>query len=88
MTRLQVEGDEYPTSSLVLSFMNSCMRSLSEDAPIMQIWLVTGNELREFPVSSVHACVQSVLQNIREDLENRWFTNLREIDLMWAKQAP
>ncbi len=32
----QVEGDKYPTSSLVLSFMNSCMRSLSEDAPIKQ----------------------------------------------------
>ncbi len=32
----QMEGDKYPTSSLVLSFMNSCMRSLSEDAPIKQ----------------------------------------------------
>ena len=25
----QAEGDKYPTSNLVLSFMNSCMRSLS-----------------------------------------------------------
>ncbi len=32
----QVEGDKYPTSSLVLPFMNSCMRSLSEDVPIKQ----------------------------------------------------
>jgi hypothetical protein len=29
----QTEGDKYPTSNLFLSFMNSCMRSLSEDAP-------------------------------------------------------
>ena len=32
----QEEGDKYPTSSLVLSFMNSCMRSLSEDSLIKQ----------------------------------------------------
>jgi hypothetical protein len=37
------EGDKYPTSILVLSFMNSCMRILSEDDPIKQTWLVTGN---------------------------------------------
>ncbi len=30
----QSEGDKYPTSILVLSFMNSCMRSLSEDSLI------------------------------------------------------
>ncbi len=30
----QTEGDKYPTSSLVLQFMKSCMRSLSEDTPI------------------------------------------------------
>jgi hypothetical protein len=30
----QVEGDKYPTSILVLSFINSYMRSLSEDDPI------------------------------------------------------
>ncbi len=47
----QTEGDKYPTSSLVLSFMNSC---LSEDAPIKQTWLGTGNVRREFPVSSEH----------------------------------
>ena len=38
----------------------------------------TGNVHREFPVSSAHACVQSVRQNIREDMENRWVTNLSE----------
>jgi hypothetical protein len=49
--------------------MNSWMRrSLSEDAPIKQTWLGTANGRREFPVSSVHACVQSVRKNIREDM--------------------
>jgi hypothetical protein len=74
----QVEGDKYPTNSLVLSFMTSCMRSLSEDAPIKQTWLGTGNVRREFPVSSAHVCVQYVRQNIREDMVDRWVTNLNE----------
>ena len=29
-------------------------------------------------MSSAHACVQSVRQNIREDMEDRWVTNLSE----------
>ncbi len=29
-------------------------------------------------MSSVHACVQYVRQNIREDMEDRWVTNLSE----------
>jgi hypothetical protein len=33
---------------------------------------------REFPVSSVHTCVQSVRKNIREDMEDRRVTNLSE----------
>ena len=74
----QAEGDKYPTRSLVLLFMNSCMRSVSDDAPIKQTWLGTGNVRREFPVSSAHACVQSVRKNIREDMEDRWVTNLSE----------
>jgi hypothetical protein len=74
----QEEGDKYPTISLVLSFMNSYMMSLSEDAPINQTWLDTANMLREFSVSSVYVCVQYVLQNIREDMEDRWVTNLSE----------
>ncbi len=56
--------------------MNSCMRSLSEDDPIKQTWLGTGNVHREFPVSSAHACVQYVRQNIREDMQDRLVTNL------------
>jgi hypothetical protein len=74
----QVEDDKYRTNSLVLSFMNSCMKSLSEDAPIKQTCLGTGNVHREFPVSSSQYCVQYVRQNIREDMEDRWVTNLSE----------
>jgi hypothetical protein len=70
----QVEGDKYSTSNLVLPFLNSCMRSLSEDDPINQTWLGTGNVCRNFPVSSAHACVQYERQNIREDMEDRWVT--------------
>jgi hypothetical protein len=92
----QTEGDKYPTSSLVLSFMNSCMRSLSEDAPIKQAWLGTGNVMtrvrRELPVSSAHTCVQYVRQNIREDMEDRWVTNLSEYRkrfyLVWSLLDP
>ena len=52
--------------------------SLSEDAPIIQTCLSTGNVRREFAVSSVHVCVQSVRKNIGEDMEDRWVTNLSE----------
>ena len=38
----------------------------------------TSSLVLSFPVSSVHACVQSVRQNIREDMEDRWVTNLSE----------
>ena len=74
----QEEGDKYPTSSLVLPFMNSFIRSLSEDDPIKQTELGTANVHREFDVSSTHVCVQSVRKNIREDMEDRWVTNLSE----------
>ncbi len=50
----------------------------AEDDPIKQTWLGTGNVHREFPVSSANACVQYVRQNIREDMEDRWVTNLSE----------
>ena len=53
-------------------------RSLSEDAPIKQTWLGTGNVRRELTVSSAHVCVQSVRKNIGEDMEDRWVTNLSE----------
>ncbi len=37
-----------------------------------------GNVHREFVVSSVYVCVQSVRKNIGEDMEDRWVTNLSE----------
>ncbi len=52
--------------------------SFREDAPMKKTWLGTGNVRREFPVSLAHACVQYVRQNIREDMEDRWVTNLSE----------
>ena len=64
----QTEGGKYPNNILVLSFMNSCMRSLSEDVPINQTCLGTANVYREFTVSLDHSCVQLVRNNIREDM--------------------
>ncbi len=43
-----------------------------------QTWLGTAKVRRECAVSSAHACVQSVRKNIREDMEDRWVTNLSE----------
>jgi hypothetical protein len=45
---------EYPTRSLVLSFMNSYMRSLSEDDPIKQTWLDTPTSSYSFPSRHPH----------------------------------
>jgi hypothetical protein len=56
------------------------MRSLSEDAPIKQTCVGTGNVLRELTVSSAHVCVQSVRKNIGEDMEDRWVTNFMSED--------
>jgi hypothetical protein len=50
----------------------------SEDALIKQTWMDTVNVWREFVVSSSHVCDQSVFKNIREDMEDRWVTNLSE----------
>jgi hypothetical protein len=36
------------------------------------------NVRREFQVSTTHDCVQYVRQNIREDMEDIWVTNLSE----------
>ena len=38
----------------------------------------SANVCREFGMSSAHSCVQSVRKNIREDMEDRWVTNLSE----------
>jgi hypothetical protein len=34
----QAEGDKYVTSSLILSFISTCMKSLAEDGSIKQSW--------------------------------------------------
>ena len=60
----QEEGDKYLLTALF------CHSSTT--------WLGTTNVHRQFPVSSAHVCVQSVRKNIREDLEDRWVTNLSE----------
>ncbi len=66
------------TSSLVLSFMNTCMKNLAGDGSIKQSWFGKGNERSEFPVSSAHESVKSARKSVREDLELRWVTNLSE----------
>jgi len=45
----QAEGDKYPTSSLILPFMNSCMRSLSEDAPLSRVGWALQTCAENFP---------------------------------------
>ena len=41
----QAEGDKYVTSSPVLSFINTCMKSLAEDG---NIWARKGREILSF----------------------------------------
>ncbi len=74
----QAEGDKYVTSSLVLPFINTCMKSLAGDGSIKQPWFGKGNARSEFPVSSAHEFVKSARKSVREDLELRWVTNLSE----------
>jgi hypothetical protein len=51
----QAEGDtEYVTSSLVLTFIHTYMKSLAEDGSIKQTWFGPGNPRREFPVTVCH----------------------------------
>ena len=74
----QAEGDKYVTSSLVMSFINTCMKSLAGDGRIKQPWFGKGNARSEFPVSSAHESIKSARKSVREDLERRWVTNLSE----------
>ena len=66
------------TSSLVLTFINTCMKSLVGDGSIKQPWFDKGNARREFPVSSAHESIKSARKRVREDFELRWVTNLSE----------
>ena len=74
----KAEGDKYVTSSLVLSFIHTCMKSLAEDRSIKQPWFGPGNPRREFPVSSVHESSTASHISIRQDLEDRWVTNMND----------
>ena len=73
----QAEGNKYVTSSLVLSFINTCIKSHGGDGSIKQPWFVKGNSRSEFPVSSAHESIKSARKSVSEDLELRWVTNLR-----------
>ena len=66
------------TNSLVLSFINTCIKSLVGDGSIKQPWFGKGNARSEFPVSSTHESIKSARKVVREDLELRWVTNLSE----------
>ncbi len=74
----QTKGDKYVTSSLVLSFINTCSKSLAGDGSIKQSWFRKGNSRSEFPVSLDHESIKSSRKSVREDLELRWVTNLSE----------
>jgi phenylpyruvate tautomerase PptA (4-oxalocrotonate tautomerase family) len=74
----QVEGDNYVTSSLVLTFINTRMQNLTGNGSIKHPWFGPGNVWSEFPVSSVHESNKATHISIREYLEDRWVTNLNE----------
>ena len=74
----QAEGDKYVTSSLVLPFNHTCMKSLAEHGTMKQPWFGPANPRREFPVSSAHESIKVARLSIRQDLEDRWVTNLNE----------
>jgi hypothetical protein len=66
------------TSSLILSFIHTCMKSVAEDGSIKQPWFGPANPRREFPVTSVHESIKVVRLSIRQDLQDRWVTNSNE----------
>ncbi len=74
----QTEGDKYVTSSLVLSSFYTCMKNLGEHGSIKKPWFGPANPWCEFPVSSSHESIKAARLSIRQDLEDRWVTNLSE----------
>ncbi len=77
----QAEGDKYVTSSLVLSFIHTCMKSLTEHGSINDTGnsrVCSANPRCEFPVSSAHESIKVARLSIRQDLQDRWVTNLNE----------
>ncbi len=69
---------KYVTSSLVLSFIHTCMKSLGEHGSIKQSWFGPANPWHEFPVSSVHESIKTARLSIRQDLQDSCVTNLHE----------
>ncbi len=74
----QGEVDKDVTNSQVLSFINTWIKSLTEDGSSKQSWFGKGNTRSEVPVSSVHESIKSSRKSVREDLEFRWVKNLSE----------
>ena len=54
------------------------MKSLAEHGSIKQPWFGPANPRREFPVSSAHESIKAGRSSIRQDLQDRWVTNLNE----------
>ena len=72
------KGKKVVTSSLVLSFIHTCMKSLAEHGSLKQPWFGPANPWREFSVSSSYESIKTARLSIRQDLQDRWVTNLNE----------
>ncbi len=64
----QAEGDKYATSSLVLPFINTCIKCLAGDSSIKQPWFGKGDARSEFLVSSAYESIKSARKSVREGL--------------------
>ncbi len=54
------------------------MKSLAEHGSLKQSWFGPANPRSEFPVSSSHESIKDTRLSIRQDLQDRWVTNLNE----------
>jgi hypothetical protein len=54
------------------------MKSIGEHGSIKHPWFGPVNPRREFPVSSAHESIKTAPFSIRQDLQDRWVTNLHE----------
>jgi hypothetical protein len=69
---------KYVTNSLVLTFIHTFMKNLGEHGSIKNPCFVPPNPRCEFPVSSDHESIKTARLSIRQDLQDRWVTNLYE----------
>jgi hypothetical protein len=86
------------TSSLVLTFIHTCMKSLPEHGSIKQPWFCPANPRREFPVSSAHESIKAARGSTCMDVdvdsveaELNAYTRVQQVPLdtdplMWWKQ--